>query len=221
MISEYFLLLSIIFVAPVAGLWIFPGKRWPDMRTATIAIGSVAIPFIVWDMNVTGTWWNFNRSYTSGIFFGPLPIEEILFFLVVPWSCLVLWVNLPPPREKNFPYPIEAALSLASIAGAVVLSIRGTFYTSTVLFVFGILILISISHGRLFTTKRFLCFSLFVILFTTIFNGYLTYRPIVTYSPDFVSGIRIGTIPIEDYLYGFLLTSSVTLIYERLTRRTR
>jgi lycopene cyclase domain-containing protein len=34
-------------------------------------------------------------------------------------------------------------------------------------------------------------------------NGYLTWRPIVQYNPDMFLGFRLGTIPLEDFFYGF------------------
>ena len=43
-------------------------------------------------------------------------------------------------------------------------------------------------------------------------NGYLTWRPIVLYNPDFFFNIRLGSIPFEDFFYGYgLITLTLVL----------
>jgi len=57
-----------------------------------------------------------------------------------------------------------------------------------------------------------------------IFNGYLSARPIVTYDPKYISGVKAGTIPVEDIFYGLALVSAIVIIYEKssdkIPRRT-
>lgn len=38
--------------------------------------------------------------------------------------------------------------------------------------------------------------------FTVVFDAILTGLPIVTYGSEHATGIRLGTTPVEDYLYG-------------------
>jgi lycopene cyclase domain-containing protein len=45
-------------------------------------------------------------------------------------------------------------------------------------------------------------------------NGYLTWRPIVLYNPDYFLGIRLWTIPVEDFLYGFGLIMMTIVLWE-------
>ncbi len=57
-------------------------RRWPR---AVLAILPVAVIFILWDyLAARAGWWRFDRSYLTGVFAGPLPLEELLFFLVIP-----------------------------------------------------------------------------------------------------------------------------------------
>jgi lycopene cyclase domain-containing protein len=50
-------------------------------------------------------------------------------------------------------------------------------------------------------------------------NGYLTGRPIVLYHEPFYLGLRVLSLPVEDFAFGFaLLTMNVT-IWEYATRR--
>ena len=55
----------------------------------------VAIPFIAWDIWFTahGVWW-FNTDYTLGITFFGLPLEEILFFVCIPFSCIFTYYTI-------------------------------------------------------------------------------------------------------------------------------
>ena len=49
----------------------------------------VAIPFIAWDIWFTanGVWW-FDTDYTLGFVLAGVPIEEWLFFVCIPFSCV-------------------------------------------------------------------------------------------------------------------------------------
>jgi len=45
-------------------------------------------------------------------------------------------------------------------------------------------------------------------------NGFLTSRPVFLYGERYISGLRLGTIPIEDMIYGFAFISLVIVIWE-------
>jgi lycopene cyclase domain-containing protein len=51
-----------------------------------------------------------------------------------------------------------------------------------------------------------------------IINGILTALPVVEYNPDHDLGIRLFTIPIEDFFYFFLLLLMNLTIYEYLKK---
>ncbi len=72
---------------------------------------------------------------------------------------------------------------------------------------------------KLILNKKFWVFwaVMFVLLF--IVNGYLTWRPIVQYGETFLLGIRLFTIPVEDFLFGFSLITSNIIIWEFCTKR--
>ena len=53
---------------------------------ATLSVSSV---YILWDIIFTKLGiWGFNNQYLNGIYILNLPIEEILFFLCIPFCCL-------------------------------------------------------------------------------------------------------------------------------------
>lgn len=56
------------------------------------------------------------------------------------------------------------------------------------------------------------------LFFMVLVDGWLTKlsSPIVRYDPDAVTGVRVPwDIPVEDYLFGFALLTSVLLLWER------
>jgi lycopene cyclase domain-containing protein len=74
---------------------------------------------------------------------------------------------------------------------------------------------------RLMQGFQFWIFVAVMFGFKTIVNGYLTWRPVVEYGEEFQLGIRLLTIPLEDYLYGFgLMGVSVVLWEAALRKRT-
>jgi lycopene cyclase domain-containing protein len=67
---------------------------------------------------------------------------------------------------------------------------------------------------RVTTQKAFWFFVLVMYGFMTLVNGYLTWRPIVLYNDPFYFGIRLYTIPVEDYVYGFALMGLSVVLWE-------
>lgn len=54
-------------------------------RRAVRAIVPVALVFVVWDVfAIAGHVWTYSPRYVSGIDLGTLPLEELLFFIVIP-----------------------------------------------------------------------------------------------------------------------------------------
>jgi lycopene cyclase domain-containing protein len=92
----------------------------------------------------------------------------------------------------------------------------------TILAVLGVAAALLLDHflkTRLVRQKRFWLFWGVMGVLISIANGYLTWRPIVIYGEPFYLGIRIGTIPAEDYLFGFGLITMNIVLWEFFTRR--
>jgi lycopene cyclase domain-containing protein len=72
---------------------------------------------------------------------------------------------------------------------------------------------------RLVLNKKFWIFwgVMFILIF--IVNGYLTWRPVVIYGNEFYLNIRLFTIPIEDFLYGFSLITLNIVIWEYYSKK--
>lgn len=62
--------------------------------------------------------------------------------------------------------------------------------------------------------KEFYLFILIIFGFKLLVNGYLTGADIVMYDPNFFLGIRLGSIPLEDFIFGFSLVSLGIIFWE-------
>lgn len=201
------------------------------LKEALVSIVISAIPFIIWDMAVTNRHWFFAEQYTMGIRFFGLPFEEILFFFTVPFACLFTWQMV----KKYFISSSYTSNHINSIADNffsnktiiflvilfLIISIfsffNGLEYTSLSALFFSISILFDKYFGaKIIFTKRFVVYFIFVSIFTVIFNGYLTWRPIVTYDEIYQIGFRIFTIPIEDFFFGYALLILATSLFEKM-----
>lgn len=73
----------------------------------------------------------------------------------------------------------------------------------------------------LFKKKLFYQFHGLILIIETLVNGYLTWRPIVLYGDQYYLGIRIFTIPIEDYFFGFSLLTMNLILFEFFKRKAK
>ncbi len=88
-----------------------------------------------------------------------------------------------------------------------------------VLSVFVVILFDLILRTRLVLSRKFWVFWVVMFIIIFIINGYLTWRPIVTYGSDFFLNIRLFTIPIEDFLYGFSLLTGNIVIWEYYNKK--
>jgi lycopene cyclase domain-containing protein len=76
--------------------------------------------------------------------------------------------------------------------------------------------------GTRVTARRSFWVAIAIMFFFKIpSNGYLTWRPIVIYNPAYFLGIRLGTIPVEDFFYGFGLITLTLVLWEFFLQRER
>lgn len=74
---------------------------------------------------------------------------------------------------------------------------------------------------RILSTRRFWVALGIMFFFKIPSNGYLTGRPIVLYDPGYFLGVRLGTIPVEDFFYGFGLITLTLVLWEFFMRKDR
>lgn len=222
MTIEYVLLNFLILIGPLLSSFdrrVRYVRYWPE---AMMSIGLVMIPFVAWDAAVSGVHWRFNERFTLSFRFLGLPAGELLFFISVPFACLFIWqiivTHHPVDRIQN-----RAILSLLAAAGMVsgfLFMLCDIMYTSIVCFALAFTVILDrLLKTHILSQKRTALFIIGLTGFIFIFNGYLTSRPVVLYDPRYFLNIRIWTIPIEDFGYGYSLILLCTIFFEKLKGR--
>ena len=81
------------------------------------------------------------------------------------------------------------------------------------------LILDRVTGVRVLEKKEFYLFLLVIFFFKILINGYLTGKDIVMYNPDYFLRIRLGSIPMEDFLFGFSMVTTTIIFWESFKGR--
>jgi len=72
--------------------FVFRARVYRRARRAVAAVTLAAAPFVLWDLVATSAGhWHWNPRYVTGVMLGPLPLEEVLFFVVVPLCGLLTY----------------------------------------------------------------------------------------------------------------------------------
>jgi lycopene cyclase domain-containing protein len=185
-----------------------------------------AVFYIIWDIYMTKAGaWAFNEIYITGIMLYNLPIEEVLFFIIVPYCCLFIYECI----RCYFPFLKDSIVSKLALQGIAIILIAIAFvfnnklYTFTTFLFAGIFILVLYLFRRFFSgfngSAFIISFAIILVPFLIV-NGFLTSLPVVTYNDAENTGIRIHTIPLEDIFYGMLLVMMNVVVYERLKSRS-
>jgi lycopene cyclase domain-containing protein len=174
---------------------------WPGMAITGLL-------FLFWDVLFTihGVW-SFNDKYILGIKFFGLPLEEILFFLTVPFACIFIYACL------NYYVKWQLSLDVSrSISGLLILAsafiLMGDFnklYTSVTFGLLAIILLLLLFLFKADWLGRFYMAYLVSLIPFYLVNGLLTSIPVVLYNDDQNLGFRVGTIPFEDHFYSMAL----------------
>ncbi|PJJ79301.1 lycopene cyclase domain-containing protein [Mucilaginibacter auburnensis] len=200
---------------PKSGLY----KHWYALLPAIIV---TSLFYLVWDSWFTSMGvWGFNSTYITGIHVGNMPLEEILFFVCIPYACVFTFdclIRVIPENvlSKSSPFISYTLIGLCIIIAAIY---RNNYYTASA---FGLLALLIFAayYKKVRWLGRFYIIYIILLIPFTIVNGLLTGTcldaPVVWYNPDHIIGARILTIPIEDVFYGMGLLLINTWIYQRL-----
>lgn len=195
-------------------------KKWKYLWPA---IAIPALIFIVWDNWFTGIGvWGFNPRYTTGIYIGHLPIEEVFFFICIPYACVFTYEAVNYFRT-NDPLPDNGnRVTWVLIVGllAVGLKYYDRWYPSVTFIATAVFLIFLIIKVRPAWLGRFYFAYLFILIPFIIVNGILTGtglpEPVVWYNNAENLGIRMFTIPFEDIFYGMLLILMNVSIFECL-----
>jgi lycopene cyclase domain-containing protein len=200
-------------------------KKWKYLWPAILISGTI---FILWDIQFTKMGvWGFNPRYLTGVYFINLPIEEVLFFICVPYACVFTYEAINYLIKKNLPETVVQYFTFFLVfylltSGLLNLS---RWYTSTTfiscgLFIFLLKLAVKPAYlGRFYVAFVFILIPFFVV------NGILTgtgiEQEVVWYTNTENLGLRMGTIPFEDTFYGMLLILMNISIFEALQKRDK
>jgi len=181
------------------------------------SIAFISTAYIVWDVIATKRGdWAFSPEHLIGFYILGLPIEEILFFITVPYSCIFIYetvsfyVKEKKLRINNKLFLIPAILVM--ILGTIFYHQNYTFTVS--IFVGAFFIGAILFNESLLDSRNFWITILIAFIPFLIVNYFLTSIPVITYNEAAFSGKRFITIPYEDFLYSFSMVSLWILFYE-------
>ncbi len=178
--------------------------------------------YIGWDILFTKNGvWSFSADHIVGYSFQGLPIEEMLFFFVVPYCCVFIYACI----RAYFPLMVDTRVSriLFAVLALLFLTIAFlnqdrayTYFTGFFTGGFMLLVLLLRTVFNTFQTKAFLIAYVIILIPFLIVNGFLTAIPVVLYNDLENLSIRLYTIPVEDTVYGLLLILMNVVLYEKL-----
>jgi len=225
--QTYLFVLGITFLAPFL-LGFHPSvsfnKQWKKIGKGLFWIAVVYIP---WDILKTyfGVW-SFNPKFITGIFLINLPLEEVLFFIATPFACLFsyacvqyYWIKAKDD-ENTYHRPAQWGLLTLCILALAVLSLNVSgWYTASA--ISAAIIMTLWSYFRLSKRQFVLGLLTWAILLIPFYicNGILTgidfwqypfwnthqvniENAVVLYNNAENAGIRIWSVPLEDFFYG-------------------
>jgi len=219
----YLLIDVLVLAVPLAASFYPKAPFYKHWKFAGTGLVVTAVFFLVWDELFTQLGvWSVNERYITGIHIGSLPLEEVLFFISIPYACMFTYFALNHLFEKDPLFPHQEVISSLLI---VVLLIAGMYHKdklysgSTFLLLAGFLAFQMLKLRPRYMGKFYFAFALLLVPFLFI-DGILTGsfidEEIVRYNDTQTLGIRLGTIPLEDLFYGMLLMVMPIAIWEGL-----
>lgn len=193
-------------------------KEWKRVFPALIITAAF---FLTWDFFFT-KWgvWSFNTHYLMGVYLFGMPVEEWMFFICIPYSCMFIYhcMNIFFKHDwfKNYITMINSTLFFFLLVLMVLYHDRMyTFTTALFLFIYFLFLLLVKFK---FFGEFFRAYIISNIPFLIV-NGILTALPVVMYNNRENIGVRIYTIPVEDTLYSMLMLLMNISLMEMLRRK--
>lgn len=214
--SLYFWLNLLVIIGPFllsfdkkVGFW----RRWPPLLLSILVVSGF---FIIWDIIVTDIGhWSFSIIYAGTLKIFNLPIGEWLFFISVPYATVFIYECVRAySKEKTFSIPRYVFLAIGLIGILPLIFFLDKGYTVLMGIVFLVtMILIGLLRHEEFQSSWTLLALISTYIPFLIFNGIFTFLPIVLYNINAIIGVRVVSIPLEDFFYSFTLISLYLFIY--------
>lgn len=195
-------------------------KQWKKFIVSTCLTAGL---FLIWDIIFTHFGiWGFNTNYLLGYSLFLLPIEEWLFFLIIPFCSLFThfaFYHKLPALKLNRKWTIYKTSVIILILLIIAIINYNKAYTFVNLTITVTLLTYGLIHYTKLLQKFYITFVIILIPFfivNGILTGIITTDPIVWYNNDHNLGIRIYTIPVEDIAYAFSMLFMNLIFWEKL-----
>ena len=189
------------------------------------AITAIAVPFLIWDQLFTEKGvWGFNPDYLQGLFIGELPLEEVLFFFMIPYCCVFIYEVLNAYFPNVSLHRLTMMFSIFMVLSGLLMAVTHLDHWYTLSACGLTVFIIALVMQKKYIWYPRAVFAFVVALFpfflvNGILTGMFTDEPIVWYSAEHNVGLRWGTIPLEDVFYNFSLLIPIIGIYHTLKTR--
>ncbi len=192
-------------------------KKWKYLWRGILLLMVIFIPWDIW-FTYEGVWW-FNEEYVSGITLFLLPLEEWLFFIIIPFSCVFIYEAINFYLKKN-PFEKTARgifMVIASVLAILSVIFHQHLYTLVVCITTLMAIVFLVYQNPTWMGRFLLMYLISWIPFLLVngaLTGWFTKRATVNYDPQEFMGVRIFSIPIEDSIYNLCMLLTVVYVYE-------
>jgi lycopene cyclase domain-containing protein len=194
-------------------------RYWNRLFPAMIITGAVFITADVYF--VRHGVWGFNPDYHSDIIILGLPLEEWLFFIFIPYSCVFIhyvFIHYFPAVQLSDAFvKVFSGLLIVILTGIIVLNHDRT-YTLFIAVVLIMTLVVALFDRTRLLNRYYISFIIILIPFFIV-NGILTgtFIPgeVFWYNSSDIMGLRILTIPVEDAGLTFSLILMNLLLMNR------
>ncbi|MFC5284100.1 lycopene cyclase domain-containing protein [Pedobacter alpinus] len=189
-------------------------KSWKHIFPGLLLTGLL---YLVWDYVFTiKNVWSFNDDYILGIKFFDLPLEEILFFVTVPFACIFIYECLICYFKLNINAKLVRLITVFLLALSLVLAVlfASRLYSIINFLTLAVILLYTLTKPTALDMGKFYAAYAVSLLPFYIVNGILTSIPIVSYDNTQNMGFRVGTIPFEDHFYSMSLILLNLIFFE-------
>jgi lycopene cyclase domain-containing protein len=196
-------------------------REWKHFLPACVI---ASILFIAWDAAFTEMGiWSFSPQHTLSARFLGLPIEEVLFFICIPYACVFTYYCIgrfvkitEHPAARRF----TGALAIfAAVTAALNFHLGYTFAATSGLF---LTLMVVLMTGARYLSHFLIAYAVLLLPFTIV-NGLLTgsfgNAPVVLYNDAGNTGARFLNIPGEDFAYCMMLLLVNVALYERFRNK--
>lgn len=197
-------------------------RIWKSLFPSVLIVGAVYITADI--IFARYGIWGFNPEYHSNIILLGLPLEEWLFFILIPYACIFIhyvFISYYPDVMLSDRFAKYLSAFLIIILVLVLLIHPDKTYT---FFNFSLLILalvLALLDKSSLLNRYFLSFLIMLVPFFIV-NGILTGTfikgEVVWYNSNEIIGLRLLTVPVEDIGYAFSLILLNLLIINKLQK---